>query len=117
MTATLALILPLAWLWLGTLRVSTKSAVLCALLVCCGPRKPGERFKPFCATSEERTDLVACLTDVTKAGNPMSDEEGEDLVYAAGSVCQASVCPVRRLLCNDYYQDCRLAEPIKEVKP
>ena len=34
----------------------------------------------WCSGKEDSKNLVDCMERITKAGNPMSDEEGEDLV-------------------------------------
>lgn len=46
-----------------------------------------------CFTLEERERLAKFIVDCSRAANPMSDEEGEDLVYACKNVGEDAVCP------------------------
>lgn len=60
----------------------------------------------WCSGKEDSARLVDCMERITKAGNPMSDEEGEDLVSMAHGVCQQAVCPERWLTCKNPCRGC-----------
>lgn len=48
--------------------------------------------RPTCSTKEERTELAKFIVDCSKAANPMSDEEGEDLVAQCEQTGVRTIC-------------------------
>ena len=56
------------------------------------------RHRPVCQTPEERKALTDAVIACAKAGNPMSDEEGEDLVAQCEKTMARAVCPERRVI-------------------
>lgn len=73
--------------------------ILVALLFGCEP-PCGEYTKdivsPTCATEAERKQLAEAIVSCAKAANPMSDEEGEDLVAQCEGTMARTVCPERK---------------------
>ena len=53
------------------------------------------RFEPDCQEAAERERFAKLIVDCTAAGNPKSDEEGEDLVAQCESTARRAVCPRR----------------------
>lgn len=78
------------------------SAVLAILLTGCGPSERTEvGLETWCDT-EEAPALERMILACAKAANPMSDEEGEDLVAQCEKTAQRTVCPKR--LIKTYYR-------------
>ncbi|HEX9642307.1 MAG TPA: hypothetical protein VGB13_13465 [Candidatus Krumholzibacteria bacterium] len=67
-----------------------------------------KRRQQWCVGESEREKLVECVVRVTTAGNPKSDEEGEDLVAQAEGTCKRLICPERWVTCKVIrgYGDC-----------
>lgn len=71
------------------------------LLVACNgdkPKPPTVRFEitQHCSTEAERHALSKFVVDCATAANPMSDEEGEDLVRQCQITAEAILCPEHR---------------------
>ena len=49
-----------------------------------------------CTTLEERQALAAFVVDCSRAANPKSDEEGEDLVAQCQGTAEKILCPEHR---------------------
>ena len=74
----------------------------------CGIKRWAEtRHERICSTPDERGALAAGILACVKNGNPMSDEEGEDLVKQCELSMTNTVCPERRVMV--YLRD---SEPI-----
>ena len=79
-----------------------RSLILCvALLACACEERPEEwTRRDLVCDPAERQELVECTISLTRAGNPMSDEEGEDLVAMALAACQEALCIEKTSLCR-----------------
>ena len=55
-----------------------------------------QEVRRVCYTEQERKALVEAIVACTKAGNPMSDEEGEDLVAQCQRTMTYAACPERK---------------------
>lgn len=76
-----------------------KTLALFVLIVGCNEADRVEiRHRPFCSTPEERKALAESIIACSKAANPMSDEEGEDLVAQCQASMAVSLCPERRVI-------------------
>jgi hypothetical protein len=67
-------------------------------LCACGQRCPETTRRIIakaCYTEAERAVLSQAILSCVKNGNPMSDEEGEDLVAQCAESMKAAVCPER----------------------
>jgi hypothetical protein len=71
------------------------AAVLIAILSACSPEPDLVRVEtePHCVTEQDRATLAAFIVDCAKAANPLSDEEGEDLVKQCERTGIRTVCP------------------------
>lgn len=67
-------------------------------LACTERRWTEVRHERACVTDKERAELTAAVLTCVKNGNPMSDEEGEDLVAECRFSMAVVVCPERRAM-------------------
>lgn len=56
-------------------------------------------YRHECNTDAERKSLAKFIVDCAKAANPMSDEEGEDLVEQCEKTGRGIICP-SKMVCN-----------------
>lgn len=71
---------------------------LLTLGLACSPDRPEDiKIREECTVDpiKFREELKTCLIDCTKAGNPMSDEEGEDLVRQCQYSCSEIYCTLQ----------------------
>lgn len=68
---------------------------LASLAACDEGPRIYEETRPFCDTPELRQKVADFVVNCAKAANPMSDEEGEDLVAECRRSGQAVLCPER----------------------
>lgn len=66
---------------------------LATLAGCEGPPRVYEERKPVCDTPELREKVAEYTVACAKAANPMSDEEGEDLVAECRRSSMVILCP------------------------
>lgn len=76
------------------------AGIVAMFAIACGVERNEHRRRPWCSGAEERAELQACIITLTEAGNPKSDEEGEDLVAQAEATCRRSSCPERWVTCR-----------------
>lgn len=72
------------------------AVVLMALVIGCAPEKKKKtliNWKSKCVTTEDKDKQARFLLDCIKNGNPMSDEEPEDLVSQCEQTSENVVCP------------------------
>lgn len=68
--------------------------ILLPLIVGCSVENYVRRNQePKCSTPAEKRELAAFIVACAKAANPMSDEEGEDLVAQCENTGVRTVCP------------------------
>lgn len=60
------------------------------------PQPPRIVSEPHCTTPTERAALAQFVVDCSKAANPLSDEEGEDLVAQCQSTGTDVLCPTHQ---------------------
>ncbi len=56
-------------------------------------------YRHECSTDVQRKQLAKFIVDCAKAANPMSDEEGEDLVEQCERTGKSTICP-SQIVCN-----------------
>lgn len=73
---------------------------LATLAGCEGPPRLYEEQKPVCDTPELRQNVADFVVQCAKAANPMSDEEGEDLVAECRRSGMLMLCPEQTFTYN-----------------
>lgn len=72
------------------------AAVLAIVLSACAPEADRITFvsEPHCTEATDKAALSDFIVQCAKAANPLSDEEGEDLVAQCEHTGVRTVCPV-----------------------
>ena len=74
-----------------------KKLIFFLTIVLCGCEPKGidlekVSYRPVCLTEESKTKLAKFIVDCAKSANPMSDEEGEDLVKQCELTGKETIC-------------------------
>lgn len=73
--------------------------ILILLTGCSDETTVSRMFRYECNTEAQRKTLAKFVVDCAKAANPMSDEEGEDLVQQCEATGKNIICP-SKIVCN-----------------
>lgn len=74
------------------------------VLIACEKNTTTQIYRPTCLLFDERRHLADFVIECARAANPMSDEEGEDLVKQCENTGTRIVCPeVKR--CKTGYEE------------
>ena len=75
----------------------------------------------ICSTDEDKAKLSEFVLTCAKNANPLSDEEGEDLVKQCEKTGRRIICPLKKMCLDkgdslDFAYDCNIKDPTENEK-